>query len=72
VKATDMSGQSRVNKTRGLLHINNLLKGTIEEDIMYMKLTDLPMVRYSNGKNEPNNSWFNNRIDGFGVVETSC
>jgi hypothetical protein len=48
------------------------LKGTIEEGIMYMKLTDLPMVRYSNGKNEPNNSWFNNRIDGFGVVETSC
>jgi hypothetical protein len=37
-----------------------------------MKLTDLPMVRYSNGKNELNNSWFNNRIDGFGVVETSC
>ena len=56
MKATDMSRQSRVNKTPGLLHINNLLKGTIEEGIIYIKLTDLPMVRYKNDKNESNSS----------------
>jgi hypothetical protein len=65
-----MSGHSRVNKTRRLLHINNLLKGTIEEDIMYIKLMNLPMVRYSNGKDEPNSSRFNNRTEGFRFINT--
>ena len=70
MKATDISEQSRVNKTYGLLHINNLLKGTIEEGIMYIKLRDLPMVRYNNGKNEPNSSQFNNMTEGFGAVDS--
>jgi hypothetical protein len=52
------------------LHINNLLKGTIEEDIIYIKLTDLPMIRYNNEKNESNSSRFNNRTKGFGVVDS--
>jgi hypothetical protein len=75
VKVTNMSGQSRVNKTRRLLHINNLLKGTIEEDIMCIKLmnlpmVNLPMVRYSNGKDKPNSSRFNNRTEGFRFINT--
>jgi hypothetical protein len=65
-----MSRQSRVNKTPGLLHINNLLKGTIEEGIIYIKLMDLPMVKYNNDKNESNSSRFNNRTEGFGVVDS--
>jgi hypothetical protein len=60
-----MSWQSRVNKTRGLLRINNLLKGTIEKSIMYIKLPNLPMVRYDNGEDEPNSSLFNNMTEGF-------
>jgi hypothetical protein len=28
------------------------------------------MVRYNNGKNELNSSWFNNRTKGFGVVNS--
>jgi len=70
MKATNMSGQSRVNKTRGLLHINNLLKGTIEKDIIYIKLTNLSMVRYDNDKDEPNSNQFNYRTEGFWVVDT--
>jgi hypothetical protein len=71
VNAIYLTGQSKVDKTRRLLHMNNLLKGTIEECIMYMKLMNLPLVRYNNGKNEPNSSWFNNKTEGFGVVKTS-
>ena len=44
--------------------------GTIEEWIIYIKLTNLPIVRYNNGKDELNISLFNNRTEGFRVVDT--
>ena len=37
---------------------------------MYIKLMHLPMVRYTNDKDELNNSRFNNKTEGFRIVDT--
>jgi hypothetical protein len=45
-----MRGKRRVNKTWRLFHIDLLIKNAIKEDIMDIKLMNLPITRNDNGE----------------------
>jgi hypothetical protein len=45
-----MRGESRVNKTWRLFHIDLFIKNAIEEDIMDNKLMNFPITRHDNGE----------------------
>jgi hypothetical protein len=45
-----MRGESRVNKTWRLFHIDLFIKSTIEEDIVDNKLMNFPITRHGNGE----------------------
>jgi hypothetical protein len=46
-----MRGESRINKTWRLFHIDLLIKNTIEEGIMDVKLMNFPTTQNCNGEN---------------------
>jgi hypothetical protein len=45
-----MRGESRINKTWRLFHVDLLIKNTIEEGIMDVKLMNFPTTRNYNGE----------------------
>jgi hypothetical protein len=45
-----MRGESRVNKTWRLFHIDLFIKNAIEEGIMNIKLMNFPITRNGNGE----------------------
>jgi hypothetical protein len=45
-----MRGESRINKTWRLFHVDLLIKNTIEEGIMDVKLMNFPTTRNCNGE----------------------
>jgi len=49
MQSTHMRGESRINKTWRLFHVNLLIKNAIEEGIMDIKLMDFPITRNDNG-----------------------
>ena len=55
-------------QARGLLHKDLLFKESMEKCIGDVKLPEGPFEADSNGENESDSSWFDNRTEGFSVV----
>jgi hypothetical protein len=65
VEATDIGGMLRVDETRGLLTIDNLIEMTMEEGIFNVELMYGPSMRESERKNYVDGGWFNDRAESF-------
>ena len=44
----------------------------MEKSIVDIKLTNFPILSKSNGENDVNGSWFNNRVESIRIIETRC
>lgn len=60
----------RVNKNRGLLHINFFSEEAIKEGIIDIQLLNKPLVIESHSENESDSDGFENREECFIVVKT--
>jgi len=49
MQSIHMRGESRVNKTCRLFHVDLLIKNAIEEGIMNIKLMNFPIIWNDNG-----------------------
>ena len=70
LKKTYMSWKGWIFKTQRLLAVDSFLKGTMEESIFNIKLVNGPGRRDSNTKNGANGARFNNRREGFFVINS--
>ena len=50
MQSTYMTWESRINKTWRLFHVNLLVKNTVKEGIMDIKLMNFPTIRNDNGE----------------------
>ena len=60
----------RINIARGLLHKDLLFKKSMKKGIGNVKLPEGPFETDSNGENESDSGWFDNRTKGLSVVNT--
>ena len=69
VEAANMIQTRRINKTRGLLTVNHLIQGTIEEGILHIELPNRPRTGHSYVENKANRSRLGNRVESLVVVD---
>jgi hypothetical protein len=50
MQSTHMRGESRINKTCRLFHVDFFVKNDIGKNIMDIKLMNLPITRDNNGE----------------------
>jgi len=65
-----MRGVSRINKTWRLFHVDLLVKNTVKEGIMDIKLMNFPTTRNDNGEDQSDGRLFDDRTKGFRVINT--
>jgi hypothetical protein len=70
MQSTQMRGESKVNKTWRLFHVNLFIKNVIEKDIMDIKLMNFVITRNRNGEDQSNGRLFDDRNKGFRVINT--
>ena len=70
MQSTQMRGESKVNKTWRLFHVNLFIKNVIEKDIMDIKLMNFAITRNRNGEDQSNGRLFDDRNKGFRVINT--
>lgn len=59
-------------KTSRLSHKHFLLEITMEEDIMDIELSNVPLKGNNHGQHDPDGGRFDNRAKGFKVINPIC
>jgi hypothetical protein len=69
-KAAQMMRASKINKTRGLTHINLLLQYTMKKGVLNIKLAKRPPTSNSQSEQQTNSSRLNNRAASILIIKT--
>jgi hypothetical protein len=72
VEATDMARARGINKTRGLLIVDHLFQGAMQECVLHIKLPYGPRAGDSNVQNETDRSRLDNRAESLLVVDAGA
>jgi hypothetical protein len=70
VEAAHMTGAGRVNEPGGLMTKDHLGELPMEEGILHIKLTNLPVGGEGDGENSPDGGGFYHRTKGLIEVDT--